>query len=100
MEEKKNSPYSIAGLVLGIVSIVFGCLSSTIFLGILGLVCGIVGIILAVRGRKEQPGTMATAGLVVSIVGTCISGILFITCGICVCAAASAVGTAANGIYY
>lgn len=76
--EQKNS-YAIAALVLGIVSIVF----SFIFVWV-GLIAGVVGIILAVKGRKiEDKKGMATAGLVCSIIGTSLSGI-FVVCALCV----------------
>lgn len=76
--EQKNS-YAIAALVLGIVSIVF----SFIFIWV-GLIAGVVGIILAVKGRKiEDKKGMATAGLVCSIIGTSLSGI-FVVCALCV----------------
>lgn len=76
--EQKNS-YAIAALVLGIVSILF----SFIFVWV-GLIAGVVGIILAVKGRKiEDKKGMATAGLVCSIIGTSLSGI-FVVCTLCV----------------
>lgn len=76
--EQKNS-YAIAALVLGIVSIVF----SFIYVWV-GLIAGVVGIILAVKGRKiEDKKGMATAGLVCSIIGTSLSGI-FVVCALCV----------------
>lgn len=78
---------AVAGLVLGIVSLVFAFLYTWI-----GLIAGIVGIILSVKGRVsvEKRG-IATAGLVCSIIGTALSGI-FIACALCV------VGTAIDAI--
>lgn len=81
-----NNPMAIAGLVLGIVSVVFSFLYVWI-----GLIAGVVGIILSVKGRKIQAKKgMATAGLVLSIVGVCLSGIL-VACALCV---VGTVGTA------
>ena len=41
--QKQNAPYAVAALVLGICSLLFGCL-------FIGLVCGIVGAVLANKG--------------------------------------------------
>jgi len=77
---------AIASLVLGICSI---CLYFVFALGI-------VGIILAVLGKKKMmsvgaPTGIATAGLILSIVGTVFGGILFISCfalaGVAACSA-------------
>ncbi len=84
---------AIASLVLGIVSVVFFWLS---FANLIALICGIAGIICAGKARKLMmsvgaPSGMATAGLVLSIIGTILSGIGFFTCTVCVlCAAGSA----------
>ncbi len=85
---------SVAGLVLGIISIV---LAWWYMVNIVALVAGIVGIILAVKGKKAAvaagaPTGLGTAGLVLSIIGTVIAGIGFFTCTVCVCVAADAVG--------
>ncbi len=95
MENKTNGK-AIAALVLGILAIV------SIFTGwgaILGLVFGIVGIVLAVKAKKEMADDekgrgLATAGMVCAIIGTVIAGIGIL----CVaCAAAALVATA--GMY-
>jgi hypothetical protein len=80
----------IAALVCGIISVVCA------FFGpgaIVGVVLGIVAIILGVKARKDpsQAGS-ATAGLVLGIIGTVLSGILFISCVAC----AAAIGAAAT----
>ena len=70
MEVKKNAPYGAAALVLGICSIVFTCL-------FVGLVCGIVGLVLAGKGLNaynanpsEYNGSgLLNAGKVTSIIG-------------------------------
>ena len=78
MENNKN-PLAIAGLVLGIVSVVFAFLYVWI-----GLITGIVGIVLSAKGRKTPAKKgMATAGLVLSIIGTALSGVL-VACALCV----------------
>lgn len=57
---------AIAGLVLGIIGVVCGCLNG--FFSIIGLPVAIVGLILLVVGGKQlradqQPSGIATAGL-------------------------------------
>ncbi len=84
---------AIAGMVLGIVSLVicwFGILA------FIALPLAIVGLVLAVNGGKKlkangQKSGIATAGLVLGIIATVFSGIAFVTCGLCVaCVAAAA----------
>lgn len=77
---------AVAGLVLGIVAIVFGFLGT--FFSILALPMAIVGLILSVMGGKKlkaagQPAGIATAGLVLGIIAVVFTGITFFTCGIC-----------------
>ena len=75
----QKNPLAIAGLVLGIASVVFAFLYVWV-----GLVAGIVGIVLSVKGRKVPAKKgMATAGLVLSIIGTSLSGVL-VACALCV----------------
>ncbi len=67
----------IASLVLGIVSIIF------IFMPWLagwGVLLGAAGIVLAVLARKKGETGVATAGLVCSVVGAAICGIMYIAC--------------------
>jgi uncharacterized membrane protein YkgB len=68
MAEKSNA-MGVTSLVLGIVSVVF-C-----WVPILGLASGIVGLILAIKQKKLAPNGIATAGLIISIVGLVFSGI-------------------------
>ncbi len=77
---------SIAALVLGIVSAV---LAWFYLINIAALVCGIIGIVCAAKGRKmalaaSAPTGIGTAGLVLSIIGTCLAGIGFFSCTLCV----------------
>ena len=89
MEEKKSNGLAIASLVLGIVAIVFSFIGLSIPFG---LIIGIVGIILGVMAKKKNPNGMATAGLVLSIIGTVLCAIVFIACMACV----GAIGSAAS----
>jgi len=77
---------AVAALVLGIVSIVF----SVIGLGIFGLIPGIVGIILGIMAKKKAPSGMATAGLVLSIIGVALTLLILIACAACIGNAACA----------
>ena len=70
---ENNNSLSIASLSLGCVAILFN------WVPLLGLACGIVGIILAVKASKVHKGGLTTGGLVTSIVGTCLS-VLIGTC--------------------
>ncbi|MBO4874936.1 MAG: hypothetical protein J5542_06485 [Bacteroidales bacterium] len=76
--QKQNAPYAVAALVLGICSIVFGCF-------FVGLICGIVGLILAKKGYEAYNAApdqyagegMLKAGKITSIIGI-IFGALYI----------------------
>lgn len=80
---------AVAALVLGICSIVFCWVY-----GIIGIIPGIIGLILGIAAKKETPSSMATAGLVLSIIGVALNGVILISCIACVgcvgCASASA----------
>ncbi len=89
MEEKKSNGLAVASLVLGIVAIVFSFIGLSIPFG---LIIGIVGIILGVMAKKKNPCGMATAGLVLSIIGTVLCAIVFIACAACI----GAIGSAAS----
>lgn len=83
---------SIAALVLGIVAVI---LAWFYLVNILAIICGIVGIVLAANGKKaataaSAPTGLATAGLVLSIIATCVAGIGFFSCTLCVLCASVA----------
>ncbi len=89
---------SIAALVLGIVATV---LAWFYMVNIVALVLGIVGIILAAKGKKQAvaagaPTGIGTAGLVLSIIGTCLAGIGFFSCTLCVLCTAGLAGAGAE----
>ncbi len=76
---------AIAGLVLGICSL---ALFWVPYFNTVLLVLGIVGIILSAKGGKQlkamgRPAGVATAGLVLSIIGTVFAAIGFVSCTIC-----------------
>ncbi len=79
MNQKQFLPNSTAVLVLGICSIVFGCI-------FVGLILGILGLTLSDKGRrmyKQNPDLYEgygalNAGFIMSIIGTALSGIYVI----------------------
>ncbi len=98
--QQQNSPKAIGGLVCGVVSLVlmFIGLFTAGIAGIIGLAVGIVGLVLSIMARKEMPSTMATAGLIVSIIGVCLCAIFGLGCFVCYCSAWSAYGSAVNSL--
>lgn len=76
MTTNQSLPNSTAVLVLGILSLLSGCL-------LVGLLFGIIGIVMAGKGRKlnkENPGVYGgagalNAGYVMSIIGTVLGGL-------------------------
>ena len=96
------------GLGLSITSLVVGCCSIlfcwTPVLNIILLACGIIAIIMGAAGRKKsilaygRASGIATAGLVLGIIGTVITGIGAVSCLACVgcasCAACESIGAA------
>ncbi|WP_026394658.1 MULTISPECIES: hypothetical protein [Acetobacterium] len=85
MEQYNNK--AIASLVLGIVSLVSIVWS---YFTIIGIICAIVGLIFAIQIRKAgelegfKPNSMATAGLVLNIIGLALCAIVLIACVACV----------------
>lgn len=79
MSEKQTLPNAVAVLVLGICSIVFSCF-------FIGLILGIIGLVLAGKGRslhRENPDLyegwgMLNAGFIMSIIGLALSAIYII----------------------
>lgn len=81
-----NDTETIASLVLGIVSIVVAVAFGHYWF--IGAVCGVVGIVLGINARKSNPGSMATAGFVCSIVGLvlcCLSLVCVTLLGVATC---------------
>ena len=65
VSEGKANGMQIGALICGIAAIVFSCCCY----GILSIILGIVGAILAVNGNKQGKNGVGTAGLVCSIIG-------------------------------
>ena len=90
---------TIAGFVLGIIGIVFGCLSG--YFSIIGLPVAITGLVLSIVGGKKLrannlPAGMATAGLVLGIIAVVFTAIAFFTCGICIICAVNEINSLLN----
>ncbi len=74
----------VASLVLGILAVVIGLFSAG-SLGWAGAIMAIVGIILGVLGKKNtEKNGIATAGLVLSIIGLILCLLLYIACVACI----------------
>lgn len=87
-----------ASLVLGIISVVICWLGMG---ALAAVITGIFGIVMSVQSNKEMAAagvydskTMATIGLVLSIIGLIIGGIVFVACGL-VMGAVGCIGCAA-----
>ncbi|MCI8282581.1 MAG: DUF4190 domain-containing protein [Lachnospiraceae bacterium] len=81
MNQNQSDGKAIASLVLGIIS------CACVFLGqgaLLGIVLGIVGLVLGINARKENPSGMATAGIVLSAIAVTICALGFLACVACV----------------
>ena len=70
MAEKKSVGFGITGFILGILSILFA--------GYLGGILAIVGFVFCLIQRKKNPTKLATAGIILNVIGVVLS-ILFIT---------------------
>ena len=92
--EQKNNGKAIASLVLGIAGLVLSIFAGMAFYGWIGTICGIVGLILGIMSKKENPSTMATAGIVLSIIALARGIVATIACYAC----AAAILSAANGL--
>lgn len=93
-----NNPMAVASLVLGIVSCVFSFCG--VWLALIGLIAGVVAIVLAVKGRKiPAKKGLATAGLVLGIIGTVLCGLLF-ACGLCALATIGSAVSSLESMYY
>ncbi len=72
-EPQQSNALSIVSLVMGIISIIFGCCYGVgIIFAIAGLICAIVA------KKKGQKGGLSTAGLICSIIGAVIAVIVIV----------------------
>lgn len=76
-----NNNKATASLVLGIISLV------CIFFGystIVGIITGVIGLVLGIQAKKETPSGMATAGIVLSVIGLVLCALGFLACVACI----------------
>jgi len=62
-ERKPPTGMAVASLVLGIIAL-------TLPIPVVDVIAGVIGLVLAVAAKKQGARGMATAGLVLSIIGT------------------------------
>lgn len=75
---------AIASMVIGIIACVLVCFDSTIGLGIVGMIAGIVAIVLSsVSKKKGCTNGMRTAGLVLGIIAVVLNAIFLVACATC-----------------
>ena len=97
--QQQNSPKAIGGLVCGVVSLAFLLIGLFVwFICFIGLAIGIVGLVLSTMARKEMPSSMATAGLITSIIGVSLCALIGVSCVICYCAVVNTYGNAVNSL--
>ncbi|MDO8555641.1 MAG: DUF4190 domain-containing protein [Nanoarchaeota archaeon] len=72
MQKEKSNGCGVASLILGIAGLLF------FWVPILGLSCAIIGLVCSARQKKIMPNGLATAGLVLSIIGLVFSAIFTI----------------------
>ncbi len=91
MEQQPGKGAATASLVLGIISLVAAWFG---WVALISIGCGIAGIICAANAKKAGfVGGMRTAGLVMSVIGLILGGIVFVACTLCTACAAAAVGS-------
>ena len=93
-QQPYQQPVNQPGKGLAIASLVCGVFFWFGVSAFISLLAGIAGIILAVNAKKQGfVGGMLTAGLVLSIIGTVVGGIVFVACAVVLgslgCAASS-----------
>lgn len=90
-ENARNSKgLAIASIALGAAGIIAAAAFSWIAWGVgalVGLICGIVGVVLGVIARKQNPGnsTAATLGVILSLIAVIVGAICLASCAACWC---------------
>lgn len=106
MYRQVRNPHDGRGF--SIASLVIGCCATALcwtpVLNMILLACGVIAIIMGAKGRKKsimaygKPSGLATAGLVLGIIGTVITGVGAVSCLACIgcasCASCAAFETA------
>lgn len=92
---QKSNGKAIASLVLSIISLVCIFFSWSLVMGLIGIVCSVIGLVLGIMANKENKSGMATAGIVMSAIGLGLCALSLIACIACV----SACNGAATSFY-
>lgn len=92
-ESNSANTLQIVGLICGIAGIVLGCCT-----GYIGIVLGIIGLVCSIMGNKQGKSGVGTGGLVCSIIAVVLS-IIMIIIGL-VFGAALIAGLQDAGYYY
>ena len=80
---ERRMKMGVASLVLGIISLVWALLAAVFGGTWISALIGVIGIILGAVAKKQAPSGVATAGLVLSIIGTILSLLFVIACVAC-----------------
>lgn len=70
-ESNAEKKMDVTSLVLGIVSIV-----AAAFIPLISYICGIIGIVFAIKNRKEKRTTLALILCIVGIIGGVVSNVI------------------------
>jgi len=79
IQQQETAPYAVVTLVMGILSILAGCVIAGLVFGILGLVFGKKGLAACNTEPSRFKGKgMLSAGHIMSIIGTILGGIAIV----------------------
>lgn len=97
--QQQNSPKAIGGLVCGVVSLVFLLIGLFVwFICFIGLAMALLVSFFQLWREKKMPSSMATAGLITSIIGVSLCALIGVSCAICYCAVVNTYGNAVNSL--
>lgn len=83
--EQPGKGAAVASLVLGILSCITALFGVLFLPAIIAIICGIAGIICAACSKRDGfDGGLRVGGLILSILGLVLGGVIFIGCVICV----------------
>ncbi|MDD2232391.1 MAG: hypothetical protein PHO44_07235 [Sphaerochaetaceae bacterium] len=79
VEPSKAESYATTSMILGIISLALAVLFE--FSAILALACGIVGLVFAIKSKKQGCNNgQRTAGFVCSLIGVILNGLGLVLC--------------------
>lgn len=81
---------AVAGLIIGLLGLICGFIGIPVpVCAVLGFPFALVGLILSAVALKKNKNGLSIAGLVISIIAVIYTAVTFFTCGICVLCVAS-----------